>query len=290
MGDGEGVGTPAAQVDGMADGTGQPREILPSDAPADLKAAERELRTANGEFVTLLHQVTLWRVMAYDREPPERLGRSYAAQGFLTARSALLNGIVLSISRLFDGTGSSLDLNRTFNRILRPPNAAWLREWRSASFRDLPMVDQDGKPWPDAVWAVLEHMAEQDGAKAAKAFDEELEAFRQAKKRFTSGDVADALGRLQELRNKEIAHTDLEPAWATARPKLADLDAVFDALQDMLARANRLCTGLDTNTEAFAQGAGLAARCFAAAFRRETLDERRAAAEATKHDKATAAP
>ncbi|MXP65940.1 hypothetical protein E0493_21570 [Roseomonas sp. M0104] len=101
----------------------EPERILPADAPAKLEVAARELRRANQELVALVHQIALWRALAYDRGLAERLGRSYAAQGFLTARSASLNGVVLSISRMFDGTRTALDLNATFNRILKPRNA-----------------------------------------------------------------------------------------------------------------------------------------------------------------------
>lgn len=249
--------------------------------------AERELRVANRELIALLHQVALWRAMAYDRELPNRLGKSYAARGFLTTRTALLNGAVLSISRLFDGTRTSLHLNRTFSCLLKPEGAAWLRERRVTGFRDLPAVDQDGQPWREEVWAVLQSMAERDAAGAAIRFDEELKEFKQAKRRFTAGDAGAALARLQELRDKEIAHTDLQPEWATSRPKLADLDIVLDALKELLARANRLCTGLDINTETFSQTAEMAARCFIASLRMETPEERRAARTGIRGDSPT---
>lgn len=252
---------------------------LAAGAPADLQRAADALRAANHECERLIHQLELWKALATDREMLARLGPSEVAQAVLTARDALLTAIVLGIGRMVDESRpGALNVFPSFNAVLR--HASWLRDDRKGHFAALPVMLCGDRQRSDAEAADLERMIQQGSAQRAVAgFDAQLEAFRAAKKRFTSGDAGAALKRLRELRHKEMAHNDLEAVWATERPKVRDLDLALHALRDLLYSATLLCTGCHVDALHDRQRAKRAALCFGAVLRRETAEERAAASE-----------
>src|SRR4051794_20356899 len=74
------------------------------------------------------------------------------------------------------------------------------------------------------------YLQEHSAQKAREAFQRYHGEFVQARRKFKSGEVNQALKRLTEMRNKEVAHTEIEPDWTAGRPKQTDLCLVFDAV------------------------------------------------------------
>lgn len=254
------------------------RPNLPDDAPGELKRAERILDAALTEVLQLSEQIALWRAIGTDTALHRRLGYSGVGAATRTVYVALQNSIVLGLAKLFDDDPRGLKTGHAFNLIAKPDHAAWLLEHRKAWFRSqgIMMVGPDRGDGSDLARRVQEWSAEQAGAD----FTQRMAAFKEAKRAFTSGEVAEALRRLKEMRHKEVAHRDLSAEWRTERPKLADLDVVFNAVRDGVWTVNLLLHGSDhLDLSQDRDRYDIAARSFTAVLRPETWDEARTARE-----------
>jgi hypothetical protein len=244
---------------------------LADDAPADLQQAAYALRAAHREYMSLTDQWELWKALTTDQELHMRLGSSEVTQAVLTMWHALLSAIVLGINQVVDSRPDSLNVSRAFNVVRQ--HAPWRRNELEMHFATRPVIIC-GDQRSEGETVALERMIQENGARrAVAAFDQKLEEFLAAKKRFTAGDADAALGRLRDLRRKEIAHNDLV-AVLRERPKVHDLDLVFHALRDLLYSAILLCTGTHIDVRRDEQDARRVALCLSAVLRPETAEER----------------
>lgn len=251
------------------------RYRLTAGAPADLQRAAYSLRAGEHECERLVRQMELWRALATDTGLA-RLGSSNVGLAVLTTRDALLDAIVLGISRMVDDGADVLNVLTAFNTILR--HKQWLRNDLERHFTTMHVTICSEGVRTEAETADLERMVQQHSAREATAdFDQRLDRFLSAKRRFTSGDAKEGLSRLRELRHKQVAHNLFEVTWAGARPKVRDLDLVFHALRDLMYNAVLLCTGSHVDMLHDGHFAKRTALCFSSVLRPETEEERIAA-------------
>lgn len=261
---------------------------LPDNAPVDLKQAERIIQAAIRELVLLAEQIAVWRVLGADETMHHRLSTSNVGTMTYSIYLTLQNSIVLGLARLFDDEKGALHAGQAFNRITEPANADWLLKYRKAQMRSagvmmLPRPDVSEADQTETARYLQEHNAQQAGA----AFDRHRTEFIQARRKFNSGEVNQALLRLKEMRRKEVAHTDLQPVWRTDRPKQGDLRLVFDAVRKLVWTANFLLLGSDHADLRDFDQFEIRARCFTAVLRAETYNEYHAAVAAARSDQAS---
>ena len=248
--------------------------------PRILANVTRHLEVATSEFNLALQRFEIWRVLAYDRQLIERLGKGYATGGYLAVRGAMFEALLLTLTRLFDQRSrgrTPLSLKNICNDLCRPEARAYVVALRSDDALDFPARLCLVVPMSEAARRQFEENARVDASCAAAKAEGEFSALIRLQRALAKPRIADALARLHRLRDTEIAHRELEPAKATvARPMYRDLDTLFATVAVLIRRMNILGRNLDVNYALFAQNARLRALAFAAGIRAESPEERRA--------------
>ncbi|MDN3568463.1 hypothetical protein QWZ14_29140 [Paeniroseomonas aquatica] len=245
---------------------------LPVDAPEDLRRAEKILRAATLELVQIAEHITLYEAMTADTALQQRLGASSVATVTLSVYMALQNAIILGLTRIFDGT--ALNTKTAFNDVADRTNVEWLRNQRIAyhSTENIIPVDMPGRTAQDH--ADTQAMLRVINAQmATEAFDRHMAGFTRAKRTLKGGEVKAAMARLTDMRNKHIAHHELDAVWETSPPRQSDLRVVYDTARDLVWNAYFLLTAADHNDLRDIEQFGFRARCFLAVLRPESPRE-----------------
>lgn len=252
-----------------------------TDPPNILVKARRHLEVATNEFYLALQRFELWRVLAYEKSIPERLGRSYAGGGYMQVRSAIFEALLVTLTRMFDKGARGkepLSLKNISQSLCKPEVQTYIARIRLAEALDFPRPVALVTELGDADRAQFEQDAEAKPCKAAERTKGEFAALvrlQRALKKRSRFDQAQE--RLHRLRDTEIAHRDLQPAATTvARPMYRDLDTLFGAAAVLIRRMNKLAfNNRDINYPTFSQTARLRALAFAAGLRAESPAEQR---------------
>jgi hypothetical protein len=249
------------------------------EAPAILEIARRHLEVATDQFYVALQRFQIWRVLAYDERVIARLGKGFATGGFLSVRSAIFEALLMTLTRMFD-QGSRGKLPLSLKKICNDLCGLEVREFiahqSSAEQRDFPARLALVEPLIDADRAIFEAQARIEAAQAKERINREFTALIRLKRAFNRPRIRDAMARLHQQRDTEIAHRDLEPVTMLPRPMYRDLDTLFGAATVLLRRMNRIGRNLDMNYGEFSYRAQLRALAFANGLRAETIEERRA--------------
>jgi hypothetical protein len=259
--------------------------IVPTHVPTDgrpeaLNVANRHLEVATNEFYLALQRFHIWCVLAYDEHLVERLGRGYATGGYLQVRSAIFEALVIALTRMFDKDVRGkrpLSLKNICRDLCLPEVRAYVVQQRTAVQLDFPARLALVTPLSDEDRAIFEATAQGDAANAEVRANMEFEALIRLGRALKKPRIRDALARLHQLRNTEVAHRDLEPnAAALSRPIYRDLDTLFGAAAVLIRRMNLLGRNIGDSYAEFSDRARLRALTFAAGLRAETVEERRA--------------
>lgn len=249
---------------------------LPADAPEALKQAEKILRAATLELVRMAEHITLWEAMTTDTALHQRLGGSGVATVTLSLYLALQDAIVLGLARIFDKR--ALNIRTAFNAVGLQANADWLREHRRASAASEGVILVDRYRLSPQEQADQQRIFQEINARIAVAgFDQRWAAFDQARTALKSGEVKAALRRLIEMRDKEVAHHEVDAVWETSRPRQRDLRLVYDAARRLVWDAYLLLVATDHNDLRDIKHFSVRARCFLAVLRPESPREYEAA-------------
>ena len=241
--------------------------------PRILTDATRHLEVATNEFYLALQRFEIWRVLAYNKDLVERLGKGYATGGYISVRSAIFEALLITLTRMFDQGARGrqpLSLRNICNDICRPEARTYVVDLRAAVARDFPARLGLVTPLGEADRAHFEELAQADACRASERANGEFVALVRLQRALGRPRIAQALARLHRLRDTEIAHRDLEPTATTlARPMYRDLDTLFGAAAVLIRRMNILGRNLDINYANFSQRARLRARAFAVGLRAE---------------------
>jgi AbiU2 len=159
-------------------------------------ALRKQVTAAQQEFDMAVAFHEVWKPATYDKELHSRLGKSYASQAFLVARTALRCEMLLALMRLWDST-------RYGEHIRMQSVWATLRKREVIDALALDRANCMG--WHDVVDGVRDDLGKKAGAALLL-----LDRYMEGGKRRT------VLKRLLALRHERLAHRQLSPAAATA--------------------------------------------------------------------------
>lgn len=221
--------------------TFEPRQI------ADL---EEIVRVAIEEFDEVIACYEIWRPMVVDGHLHKRLGRSRATNAFRTLRGAMRREVLLGLTKLWDTDQRSVSLPRMIKGLNSPEIVDFFAEKCAAQWGELPI--NFGDDLPEEKRIELRKLSEEGERKfgrdqAAKLRGSVLEALG-ILEGYHVGDKKEVLDHLRHLRNKHIAHRDLNPPPSKADPASQDDEAVEQFYQDM-SRCIHLLVGIVNNCD-----------------------------------------
>ena len=186
------------------------------DMPPSLRAGVEVLGRATGHFLIVAHRYEMFRALARDAAFVVRINGTTASDGLNTIRGALAATLVVSLAALFDRNSDSTPLARVLNSILTPANVD--------TFATLHQTFA----------TPIDTSRERKGLQRSHA-------------RLSQEPQKGAIERLRDLRNQDVAHLDLNPAFAKGRVLTSDIDLVHAISANIIVKANRFC-GVNVKT------------------------------------------
>lgn len=155
----------------------------------EITQLKKKVAAAQEEFDKAVAYHEVWKPAAYDKDLHSRMGRSYAANAFLVMRTALRNEMKLALMRLWDRDDRAV------------------RTWKIVDTIRKPVIDAlaadraRGSDWPGEVNMMRADLQ----AKADKVI-------KLTGKYWEGGQPKAILKSLKRLRDKQLAHRQIEPS------------------------------------------------------------------------------
>ncbi|MGI4794434.1 MAG: hypothetical protein ACRYG8_10240 [Janthinobacterium lividum] len=185
---------------------------MPAD-PEKIADLEEIVRVARDEFDEVIAFHELWRPMVMDTELHERLGKSYATNAFLTLRDAIHLQVLLGLTKLWDRDTRSVSMPRVIEALASTEIVDFFGARCAAQWGKLPM--NFGQKLPEEERLALRKSGEESerrfGLKQAVKLRTSVSEMLDILRDYHEGDKKDVLIHLRHLRNKHIAHRDLNP-------------------------------------------------------------------------------
>lgn len=251
----------------------------PSDRPELLKRAQRSLEEARNAFHQARRYMEMWRVLARDGDLIGRMGNySMALAGFYTIREGMTDALLLAVLRMFEREKNgcrSLSFKKICTDLADPEVQKYLTDWwvrqRQPSPRALAMpvpLDPESK-------AELEKRTEIVAKEVRQDIAGKFEELAKFNAQLSSEETTKAIDRLKYIRDKEVAHRDLD------KPEPAER-AVYGDLEDLFELASRILDIADDVARGFApcqtrmEKQKLQSLCLTSSWREETKEDRAA--------------
>jgi hypothetical protein len=172
-----------------------PREVPAHPSPR-MKKAISALYFASVEVHRTLYRIMLLREITSNRVFIGRVTRSAAIRPMLTVRGGLSFVVAMSICSVFDLKDTTASLRRVLRTLTDRREEVCLRRLHEEANTNIDI-------------------------------DKALARLRRLSQRLNSGEISDALARLKDLRDKELAHLDIEAEFARGKPKFGDMYRTF---------------------------------------------------------------
>ena len=206
----------------------------------------RQVKAADEEFHIALAFHEAWKPAAYDEALHERIGRSYAANTFRVIAAALRREMLLALMRLWDNRRGAVRMKSVGDTLRKPwvidtLTADTARQW------DQPIDPATVANFPEDQRAqMLEAIRRNEanfGYEAAQIQRARITQAVSIIRKYIDGDGQATLRSLRSLRNKRLAHREVEakPA-AVPEGETATNQQVESFYQDM-AKLIRLLKG-----------------------------------------------
>lgn len=171
------------------------RELPQRPSPRMSKALDA-LYFATVEIHRTLYRIALLREITSNPTFIKQIGQSPAIRPMLTVRGGLSFVVVMSICSVFDVNGSSASLRRVLKTLTDRREEECLRRLHEEANTQIDL-------------------------------DEALARLRRQQERLNSREVGDALARMKDLRDKELAHLDVAAEFVRGKPKFGDIYRTF---------------------------------------------------------------
>jgi hypothetical protein len=175
------------------------------DAP-QIVALRDKVRAATEEFDMTVAFHEAWKPAAYDEDLHARIGRSYAANTFLTIRQALRREMLLGLMRLWDNDGRTPSLPKIANALKDGRIIDALATECEAHWVGLGVDDGAGVPEDEDPGAARRSEAAFGKEMSAALRRNAQEAVALVGRYDEDGPARDTLLHLRHLRDKELAH------------------------------------------------------------------------------------
>jgi AbiU2 len=180
------------------------------DMPANLRAGIEELSRATQHFLLVEHRYEMFQALARDATFVARINATSVEASLSTIRGALASSLVTSLAALFDRNRDATSLARVLKAVLAPANVSTFAALHP-TFANL----IDASSVRDALGRLCSRL---------------------------SGErVNGAIGRLRDLRNQDVAHLDVDPAFPKGRALIGDIELVHAVSANIIVKANRFC-------------------------------------------------
>lgn len=254
----------------------------PSSPPAESECKiKQHIQTATDALHEALQRREMWRVFAQDKELHRRLGaRSLARDGFFELRRMVFDALVVALTRMFDKPSKRhrpLSILALCEEVDKPEIRADVAERREADRKRCETVRSRSASLSDADREIIARSGRAEALDVKRQVEGEFDALLAEAKMLenVASSQQQALSRLKQLRNKLIAHRDMDFDHAITAT-YQDLETVFTAASSLLRQVANLVDGRGPNI-AIDWAARERAKCLVAGMRAETREERTAA-------------
>lgn len=212
---------------------------------------EKIVREARAEFGQAAACHEAWRPMAFDKDLAGRMGRSYASNTFMTIREALRREVILSLMKLWDRGDDSTSFPKVMEALKSPRVVDHFAAVCAAPWGEPPAEFADDIP--EEARAEVVGRVEESERLTGLQFADDLriharEALRILESYSPGGDKHQVVHRLKLIRNKRLAHRDLDHVAQLAEYPTPDDEAVELFYQDM-SQCVRLLTLVVANMD-----------------------------------------
>ncbi|MFT9366087.1 MAG: hypothetical protein ABF572_11125 [Gluconobacter sp.] len=248
----------------------------PAHRPLLLQSAQDALEEARDAFHQARKYLELWRVLAQDEALHDRMGQhSMALGGFVTLRCAVTDALILAILRMFENNSNgshSLSFARICNDLSDPMVQSYLTDWRIRERQPIPAAFGMALPLDaesEAEFRRRQKDTEQNTRNVIQARFDELAAL---KVQLNAMNTTEAIKRLKFIRDKEVAHRDLQRNPTEDRATYGDIEALFNLADRILNVADDVARGFGPDL-APPPSPVIEPRCLVASWRAETKEE-----------------
>jgi hypothetical protein len=209
----------------------------------EILALRGQVKAADEEFHIALAFHEAWKPAAHDKALHDRIGRSYAAHTFRVIAAALRREMLLALLRLWDddsravrmkSVGQALQKSRIIDALAAEAARHWAQPIPLDTVADFPEEERA---------QMLEAIRRSEAGYGDKAA--ELQRTRIADavsliRTYVNGEGRVILGKLRRLRNKRLAHREVEAKPATAAGAERATDQEVESFYQDMAKLIRL--------------------------------------------------
>jgi hypothetical protein len=234
----------------------------------EILALQQQVKAADEEFHIALAFHEAWKPAAYDTALHDRIGRSYAANTFRVIAAALRREVLLALMRLWDRDSRAVRMKLIGETLAKPHIADTLaaevvRQW------DQPIDPSTVADLPEQHRAqMLEAIRRSESNFGQEAADIQRARIAEAVsliRKYVDGEGQETWRKLKRLRDKRLAHRDIEAKPATVLGAQSATDQEVENFYQDMAKLIRLLKGAvertsynpDETAEIHAKNAGL---------------------------------
>ncbi|GAB6966841.1 hypothetical protein JCM25156A_08780 [Komagataeibacter kakiaceti JCM 25156] len=248
----------------------------PADRPLKLKSAQNALEEARNAFHQARKYMELWRVLARDDALHDRMGQySMALGGFFTLRWAVTDALLLAILRMFEADSKgdrSLSFIRICKNLADPTVQTYLKDWRVRERRPTPAKFGMALPLDAKSEAKYRSYLKTDEQNTMDGIQARFDELTTLQGELETPNTTWVIKRLKFIRDKEVAHRDLERNPADDRATYKDFETLFDLADRILNVADDVARGFGPDIAPL-RSPIIEPRCLVASWRAETKEE-----------------
>jgi hypothetical protein len=212
----------------------------------ELSVLLRQVKGADEEFHIALAFHEAWKPAAYDEALHERIGRSYAANTFRVIAAALRREMLLALMRLWDNDSRAVRMKLVGetlqkSQVVEALAGATARQW------DQPIDPSTVADFPEEQRArMLEAIRRNEanfGSEAAQTQRARITEAVSIIRKYVDGDGQATLRSLRSLRNKRLAHREVEANSAAAPEAESATNQQVESFYQDMAKLIRLLKG-----------------------------------------------
>jgi AbiU2 len=212
----------------------------------EILALRGQVKAADEEFHVALAFHEAWKPAAYDQALHERIGRSYAANTFRVIAAALRREMLLALMRLWDSDPRSVRMRAVGESLQNSEVADELtadvaRQW------DQPIDPSTVADFPKEHRAQMLHAIRRSEAGYGREMAE-IQRGRIAEaisliQKYVDGEGEPTFRRLKRLRNKRLAHREIEARTAASAGAESATDKEVEMFYQDMSQLIRLLKG-----------------------------------------------
>lgn len=187
-------------------------EEIPPDAPPGLKHTMNELNTISRKIRVSVDTYYLFKTIMQRRAFAEAVNGSPIAYATRVVAGAVTRDLVISLASIFDSNNDAINLKRVVNSLLNPKHVEILRRFHAT--------------WP-----------------APYDTNSGIKKLLYWQNKIRKGNLSNAIQKISDLRNKAVAHVDLDPEFKHGRVQVWEIEYIIVGASSIVLIANQFAAG-----------------------------------------------